>query len=86
MCRYNPTIQCTNCITGYFIQGTICKLCSSTLEGCSICSSSSICQTCSSGYYHSLTNKCFLCSSNRPNCQLCEYNIGTSSVDCNTCN
>ena len=85
MCRYNPTIQCTNCITGYYIVGTSCTLCSVTMPGCSICSDSTTCQTCSSGYYLN-ANKCFICSSARPNCQLCHYNTMTSSVDCLDCN
>lgn len=86
MCNYNPTIKCTNCVTGYYLTGTTCTLCSTTMNGCSICSDGSTCLKCLSGYYHDPTNKCFLCSSQRPNCQLCKYNSGTSVVDCIDCN
>ena len=87
MCRYNPTIQCYNCIIGYYLTGTTCTLCSTTMEGCSICSNSSICLSCVSGYYlYTSDNKCHTCTSNVTNCQLCKFNTTSNVTECAECN
>jgi hypothetical protein len=42
--------NCQSCVNGYYLAGTACTSCSSSLSNCYECSNSSVCLACTSGY------------------------------------
>jgi WD40 repeat protein len=69
---------CNGCPVGSYMSQTTCRLCATSLVGCSICISSSVCKSCMSGYYYS-SNACRTCNI-MLGCGNCN-----SSTRCTTC-
>lgn len=84
---YNPS--CANCSSGYAAVSGKCQTCSSTLQNCASCSSSTSCSTCQSGYFVKNAT-CKACSSTTDggiaNCQTCSWSSGTTpTLSCSAC-
>jgi len=60
---------CASCITGYYLDAGVCKVCSS---GCRACSSADFCQACKPGKALSLTKR--TCAGCVAGCTRCVYN------------
>lgn len=64
---------CIQCDASYYYNATSnsCENCFTTLEGCGTCDSSTICATCSHGFYLNATKKCELCNTPMLGCTAC---------------
>ncbi|KAM3143706.1 hypothetical protein pb186bvf_004202 [Paramecium bursaria] len=78
-CTSCNSTTCNICATGYVVNSTNNNLCTQCSAGCSVCTSSSSCSTCLSGYnLISSSNTCQQCPSN---CSAC-----SNTYLCSTCN
>lgn len=71
-CTETSSPQCLTCKTGYFVSGSNCTLCSTTMatmSGCLACSNSTVCLKCSVAFKYYGTN--LQCSNCHPTCQTC---------------
>lgn len=90
------SVDCYQCMTGYYLDNNLCILCSNAMEHCQECSSSSVCSVCDNTFsveLNSTTHQCicrdgfypdsypFICQSCQPNCLSCD-----NSVTCVICN
>ena len=82
----NAATVCTQCPTGYFIDGAgQCQLCSSLITNCWACSSAAICTTCQDTYVINSKNECssaVSCAASVTNCLTCSTAGGTTCTKC----
>ncbi len=83
------------CVTGYYISGSTCTLCSTPLTNCSQCSSSSVCTQCQIGFIVNATtgtcdvvpctvNACVSCPDSNSVCDACAPGFQLNSNLCQT--
>ncbi|CAD8093460.1 unnamed protein product [Paramecium primaurelia] len=74
-CQTVGNTNCQSCVTGFYLDGSICRDCTQ-LSYCLECSNSTICTKCDSTHYVS-NGQCLTC---QPRCDTCN-----NSATCNSC-
>ena len=61
VCKTSGNTNCSDCLDGYYLEGSTCKLCSLALANCTNCSTSTTCLKCEDETYYISGGKCISC-------------------------
>jgi len=76
-CTTSGNTNCSGCVDGYYLDGSVCKLCSSVLANCRNCSNSTTCLECVDETFYISAGKCISCQSRCKDC-----NNSLTCIDC----